>query len=70
MSDTGQSNIEPAAEDWVDPVIEAYKKHVDWSLIRHMLSLSVEDRLLSLERCVRDAAELRRAMIDATKANT
>ena len=51
---------------WVNPVIEAYKKDVDRSLIREMLRLNVEDRLRTLERCVRDAAELRRAGIAAT----
>lgn len=57
----------PGDGDYVDPVIEAYKKDVDRSLIRHRLSMSVEDRLVSLERCVRNLAELRQAMIAATK---
>jgi hypothetical protein len=52
--------------EYVDPVIEAYKKDVDRTLIRHMLTLSVEERLISLERSVKDVAELRRAMIAAT----
>lgn len=50
----------------VDPVIEAYKKDVDRTLIRHVLQMTVEERLLSLERCLRDAAELRRAGMAAT----
>ena len=59
---------QPAAGDerHVDPVIEAYKKDVDRSLIRHMLTLSVEERLISLERSLKDLAELRRAAIAAT----
>jgi hypothetical protein len=53
-------------ERYVDPVIEAYKKDVDRTLIRHMLTLSVEERLISLERTVKDLAELRQAAIAAT----
>ena len=53
-------------ERYVDPVIEVYKKDVDRTLIRHMLSLSVEERLISLERTVHDLAELRQAAIAAT----
>lgn len=59
----------PAAdqEPWKDPVIEAYKKDVDRTLIRHTLRLTPEQRLRNLEACLADAAELRRAMLAATK---
>ena len=53
-------------ERYIDPVIRAYMKDVDRTLIRHMLTLSVEERLISLERAVKDMAELRQAMIVAT----
>ena len=44
-----------------DPVIEAYKKDVDRTLIRENLKLSVEDRFRKLMELQRFAAELRRA---------
>ena len=44
-----------------DPVIEAYKKDIDLTLIRENLKLSVEERLLKLIELQRFAEELRRA---------
>ena len=44
-----------------DPVIEAYKKDVDRTLLRANLARSVEERLQNLERLQRFAEELRRA---------
>jgi hypothetical protein len=44
-----------------DPVVEAYKRHVDRSLIRESLRRSVEERLEALMRLQEFAAELRRA---------
>jgi len=44
-----------------DPVIEAYKKHVDRTLIRENLKLSPEERLKKLMRLQRFAEEVRRA---------
>jgi hypothetical protein len=44
-----------------DPVIEAYKKGIDRSLIRENLNLSVEERLHKLMELQRFAEELRRA---------
>jgi hypothetical protein len=44
-----------------DPVIEAYKQHVDRTLIRENLKLSVEDRFKKLMQLTRFAEELRRA---------
>jgi hypothetical protein len=44
-----------------DPVIEAYKRDVDRSLIRENLRLSVEERFEKLMRLQRFAEELRRA---------
>ncbi|HEY2030533.1 MAG TPA: hypothetical protein VGH20_15140 [Myxococcales bacterium] len=44
-----------------DPVIEAYKKDVDRSLIRENLKLTPDQRLRNLVETQRFAAELRRA---------
>ncbi len=47
-----------------DPVIEAYKQHVDRSLIRENLKRSVEERFLNLMELQRFAEALRRAAPD------
>ena len=44
-----------------DPVIEAYKKDVDVSLLRRNLRLTVEERFLQLMELQRFAGELRAA---------
>jgi len=44
-----------------DPVIEAYKKDVDITLIRENLKLSVEERLRKLMKMQKFVEELRRA---------
>ena len=44
-----------------DPVIEAYKKDIDRTLIRENLKLTAEQRLLKLTELQRFALELRRA---------
>ncbi len=44
-----------------DPVIEAYKKDIDQSLIVENLTLSVEERFMKLMALQRFAEELRRA---------
>ena len=48
------------------PVIEAYKKDVDRTLLRENLKLSVEQRLLKHMQFQQFAAELRRAGQKAT----
>jgi hypothetical protein len=45
----------------MDPVIEAYKKDVDVTLLRENLRLTVEDRLRKLAAMQKFAEELRRA---------
>ena len=45
----------------VDPVIEAYKKDIDRTLLRENLKLTPEQRLLKLIELQRFAEELRRA---------
>jgi len=47
--------------DVMDPVIEAYKKDVDRTLIRENLRRTVEERILQAEELQRTAEELRRA---------
>jgi hypothetical protein len=44
-----------------DPVIEAYKKDVDRTLIRENLKLTVEERLIQLAKLQEFAEELRRS---------
>jgi hypothetical protein len=44
-----------------DPVVEAYKRDIDRSLIRENLKLSVEDRFRKAIALQRFADELRRA---------
>jgi len=51
-----------------DPVIEAYKKDVDRTLIRRNLTLTVEERLLQLARLQEFAEALRRAGAAARKS--
>ena len=50
-----------------DPVIEAYKRDVDRSLIRRNLTLTVEERFRNLMELQRLAEELRRAGREARK---
>lgn len=45
----------------VDPVVEAYKRDVDRTLLRKALKLTPEERLRELMRLQALAAELRRA---------
>jgi hypothetical protein len=54
---------------YVDPVIEAYKKDVDRTLIRAMLRLTPEQRLLNLERVVGDIVAMRNAVAEAAERN-
>lgn len=51
----------------LDPVIEAYKKDIDRTLIRENLRLSVEERFEQLMRLQQFAEELRRAGREATQ---
>ena len=44
-----------------DPVIEAYKKGIDRTLLRENLKLTAEQRLLKLIELQRFAKELRRS---------
>lgn len=53
-----------------DPVIEAYKRDVDRTLVRENLKLSPEQRILKLIELQRFAEELRRAGIQAHDRET
>ena len=50
-----------------DPVIEAYKKDVDRTLIRENLKLTFEERLANLEALQKFAIEIRRAVVEQNK---
>jgi hypothetical protein len=49
----------------IDPVIRAYMKDVDRTILRENLRLTPEQRLLKLEMAVEDCVELQRAGRDA-----
>ena len=57
---------EPKRKIEPDPVIEAYKKDVDVTLIRENLKLSVEERLRKLMKMQKFLDELRRATRETT----
>ena len=48
-------------DNWRDPVIEAYKKDVDVTIIRENLRKTPEERLLALMELQKFADELRAA---------
>jgi hypothetical protein len=63
---TGAANPAPAPTelappDYCDPVIEAYKKDVDRTLLRENLKLSVDERFEKFERFMEYVFELRAA---------
>jgi hypothetical protein len=60
-----QTFVAPPISD-VDPVIEAYKKDIDRTLIRENLKLTVEERFENLMRLQEFATDIRQAMIRAT----
>ncbi|MGD0899496.1 MAG: hypothetical protein ABR915_16810 [Thermoguttaceae bacterium] len=49
------------AANWVDPVIEAYKRDVDRTLLREALKMTPEERLANLQRLCEFAEEIQRA---------
>ncbi len=50
------------AIEWSDPVVEAYKRDVDRTLLRENLKLTPAERLLAVQRLVEFVEELRRGM--------
>jgi len=55
----------PPRTDEPDPVIEAYKKDLDRSLIRDSLKMSPDERIRGLVALHEFAEELRRSMKEA-----
>jgi hypothetical protein len=53
--------MEPVPPRDCDPMVEAYKKDIDRTLIRENLKLSVEDRFRKAMALARFAEEMRRA---------
>ena len=60
-SRTSVESTNPAPADYIDPVVEAYKKDVDRTLLRENLKLTVQQRFEKLESFVQFARELREA---------
>jgi len=56
------------SETWRDPVVEAYKKDVDRTLIRKNLKLTVTERFQQAMELQRFAEELKRAGREARKS--
>ena len=54
-------DVSGAADDTVDPVVEACKRHVDRTLLRQNLRRSPTERVANLMALQRLAAEARRA---------
>jgi len=59
-----------APPDFYDPVIEAYKKDVDRTLLRENLKLTVEERFRKFHSFATFANELREAGRKARSANS
>jgi len=61
MMSTNSGSGQLAAADYFDPVVEAYKKDVDRTLLRENLKLSVDERFQKFERFMEYVSELREA---------
>jgi hypothetical protein len=57
----GMKETNKQADADLDPVIEAYKKDIDVTLIRENLRLTVDQRIQQLMKLQQFAADLRRA---------
>ncbi len=53
--------MQDSPKRYIDPVVEAYKKDIDRTLIRENLKLTVEERFRNAMALQRFAEELRRA---------
>lgn len=60
---------ELAPPDYFDPVIEAYKKDVDRTLLRENLKLTVQERFEKFEEFARYVYELKEAGRKSREAN-
>ena len=61
MLQTTCGNFELPPPDFLDPVIEAYKKDVDRTLLRENLKLTVAERLDKFQRFMDSLEQLREA---------
>ena len=55
------------ADKWSDPVVEAYKRDVDRTLLRESLKLTPEERIRCLQEMQEFSQELRRGMRQALR---
>lgn len=60
-SEQSRQSSDYAPADFFDPLIEAYKKDVDRTILRENLKLTVEERFLKFEKFMRYITELREA---------
>jgi hypothetical protein len=60
--------VEDSSGNWRDPVIEAYKRNVDRTLLRENLKLTPEERLAKMQDFVEFLMEVREAGKEARKA--
>jgi len=67
IPDLGYPRFEMAEQDWKDPVIEAYKRDVDVTLLRKNLRLTPEERILAAMELQKLAEEVRRAGREARR---
>lgn len=63
-----QVSLAPAKAHGADPVIDAYKRDVDRTLLRENLRKSVEERLADMEAFRKSAEQLRRAVARRPRA--
>ena len=54
--------VDQQSTPWSDPVVEAYKRDVDRTLLRENLKLTPAERLVAVQRLVEFAEELRCGM--------
>ncbi|MEA2603658.1 MAG: hypothetical protein QOF89_4650 [Acidobacteriota bacterium] len=54
-------SLEMSQANWKDPVIEAYKRDLDLTLLKKNLRLTPEERILAAMELQRLAEEVRRA---------
>jgi hypothetical protein len=59
MKDAQRADANPLADR--DPIIEAYKKDIDRTLLRENLKLTIEERFRKAMALMRFADEMRRA---------
>ncbi len=66
-TDWSRDMIDDVRRDWSDPVIEAYKRDVDRTLLRENLKRTYDERFLTLKQMQRFSAHLQQAMREARR---